>query len=467
MNAPIFLKRFFGFLTISLLAAGCHKNEPAPPTAFTSTKAPEIVSAEKTTFDQVTAKLNKGGNLFVYLSTEQTLHGLSNHIAAASNFIANLPAIPSAGRENVNHALAAVNYLAANSGVTQIAGLGMSSIARESGFYYSKLVVYHYPGQNDGLIWSLFGAAPHSLDVDLLPESTALAAFSDFDLKTAWTNVNHLLSGAEIPGVTQALAQTPTQFHQVTGLGLDDVLNSLGGEYGFIFTLDQHKKVTLPIPGHPLEMPSPGLAIVIKVNNDLIFDRVDKALSSNQMIAAMMTRVDDPDLKMRTVNVPLPIPVDLRPSIARAGDFLIIASSDILVHDMLAAKSGQKKGFKSTDEFKKLSQGIPGEGNNFTLMTGAFSRALGQVQQQFVPKDEDQNPNPALQNLLNANTNSSSYSVGVNGSEGWEGFANGNHNVLGMAVPAVAGIGAAAAIAIPKYVMVHEAEHKKDEKNVP
>jgi hypothetical protein len=277
-----------------------------------------------------------------------------------------------------------------------------------------------------------------------------------------------LLAGSEIPGVTQALGQVPGQFHQQTGLGLDDVLDSLGGDYGVLFTLDQHKKVTLPIPGHPLEMPSPGLAIVIKVNNDLIFDRVDMALSSNQLIAAMMTRVDDPDLKMRTVNVPLPIPVDLRPTIARAGDFLIIASSDILVHDMLAAKSGQKTGFKSTDEFKKLSQGIPGEGNNFTLMTGAFSRAVGQAQQQFVPKDEDQNPNPALQKLLNSNTNSFSYSVGVNGAEGWEGFANGNRNVMGMALPAVAGIGAAAAIAIPNFVKAREAaQHKKDEKNVP
>jgi hypothetical protein len=467
MNAKIPLAGLISLLAACFLAAGCHKNQPAPLPAEKA-KALEIVSAEKTSFDEVTAKLNKGGNLFVYMDTQQIMTGLSNHIVAASNFVTALPAIPSDKRETAGRVIGALNGLAINSGVDEISGLGMSSIAREPDFYYGKLVLYHYPGQNNGVIWSLFGAAPHPLDVDLLPETTALAFFSDFDLQMAWTNINHLLAGLDIPGVADGLRQVPKQFHQQTGLALDDTLKSLGGDYGVIFTLDEHKRITLPIPAHKLDVPSPGLAIIIKVTDDTIFNRVDEALKNAPALSALLTKVDDPDLKMRTVNVPLPMPVELRPSIARSGDFLIVASSDTLVREILAVKSGQKKGFKATDEFKKLSQGIPEEGNNFALLTRAFSRTALDVGQQFAPDDAD--ANSAGQKLFNAETNSCSYSVGVNGADGWEGFANGNHNMQAMILPGVAAAGVVAGVAIPNFVKAREAAEearKKNSQNTP
>jgi hypothetical protein len=453
-KSKTFATRVWTLLPVFLLGAGCHKNQPAPPSAV-APQTPEIVSAEKNSFDEVTARLNKGGNLFVYISTEQSLRGLSNGISGMSNFASALPGIPSDGREKVGRVLEALNDFALSSGIEQISGIGMSSIAREPGFYYGKMVVHHYTGQNAGVIWSLFGNAPHSLELNLLPESTALAFFSDFDLQMAWTNLNHLFAGLDIPETADALRQAPVQFNKQTGLKLDDVLHSLGGEYGLILTLDEHKKVTLPVPGHPLEMPSPGLAIVIKVNSDLIFNRVDEALKGNPLVS----KVDDPDLKMRTMSIPLPIPIDLRPSIARFGDYLVVASSDTLVREIIAVKSGKDKGFKSTDEFKKLSQGIPDQGNNFVLVTTAFSRTITQVHDEFAGQAAA--AGHPIPQFFNGQSNSFSYSVGFNGPQGWEGFANGNHNMQALVVPAAAAIGAAAAVAIPNFVKAREAAQKK------
>jgi hypothetical protein len=457
MNTKPFVNRFVSLLSVCLLAAGCHKSEPPPPSASAAApKIPEIVSAEKNSFDEVTAKLNKGGNLFVYLSTEQTLRGFSNRMSAVSNFAAALPGIPAEGRETMGRVLESLNDFAAGSGIDQISGIGMSSIAREPGFYYGKVVVHHYEGQNSGVIWSLFGKAPHPLALNLLPESTALAFYSDFDLQMAWTNLNHLFTGMDIPGTADALRQAPVQFNKLTGMQLDDVLHSLGGAYGIIFTLDEHKKVTLPVPSHPLEMPSPGLAIVIKVNSDLIFNRVDEALKDNPLV----TKVDGPDLKMRTMNIPLPIPLDVRPSIARFGDYLVVASTDTLIREIVAVNSGQSKGFKATDEFKKLSQGIPEQGNNFSLVTTAFSRTATQVHDEFASQAAA--AGQSIPQIFGGQSNSFSYSVGVNGPQGWEGFANGNQNLQTLVVPAVAAVGAAAAVAIPNFVKAREAAQKKN-----
>jgi hypothetical protein len=60
---------------------------------------------------------------------------------------------------------------------------------------------------------------------------------------------------------------------------------------------------------------------------------------------------------------------------------------------------------------------------------------------------------PSLPLLLNGQTNSFSYSVGVNGPDGWEGIGNGSQGGQAiLAIPAVAMVGLLSAIAIPNFV---------------
>ena len=63
------------------------------------------------------------------------------------------------------------------------------------------------------------------------------------------------------------------------------MLGSLGGGYGVIFTLDESKQITLPIPTSPMQIPDPGLAIFVKVKNDAIYTRIDQAATGNPMVA--------------------------------------------------------------------------------------------------------------------------------------------------------------------------------------
>jgi hypothetical protein len=246
------------------------------------------------------------------------------------------------------------------------------------------------------------------------------------------------------------MEQAPAKFKALTGLDLDAALHSLGGEYGLILTLDQHKTITLPLGVTTLEIPSPGVCLVFKVNSDVIFDRVDEVLKGNPLV----TKVEEPDLKMRSLSIPIPIPMDVRPSLARVGDYLLLASSDNLVREIVAVKSGQKKGFKSTDEFKRLSQGVPAEGNNFSLVSGALGATFAQIQEKSMAM---QHMDPAavknLQQLTQYGTNAGSYSVGGNGPEGWEGIGNGSQGGQAMLVlPAAFVAGLGAAIAVPNFI---------------
>jgi hypothetical protein len=438
------------------LFCGCQKHEEKAIAPIATGPRPAIVSAEKTSFDEVTAKLDKGGNFYLYLSTEQALGGLSAKLAGLSNFLGSLPGMGGDKSQTAGRILNFATVCLKDSGIEQISGVGMSSIAREPGFYYGKLIIHHYPGQNAGAIWSVLGKAPHPLqELDLLPESTVLAVFSDLDVPLVWTDVQKHLKMLDIPTVTDSLKQWPAQFQKMTGLDFDKVLDSLGGDYGFILTLDEQKKISLPLPGASMEMPSPGLAIVARVNNDLIFNRVDALCKSNPLV----TRVDGPSLKMRTFTLPVPLPLELRPSIARSGDYLLLATSDTLVQEILAVKAGKTKGFKSTPEFARLSQGIPSEGNNFSLVADRFVKSIMQIQQQALTNKGSMTAAQveAMQRALHSGTNCGSYSVGANGPEGWEGCANGSQSVQTALLGGVVAVGVVAAIAIPNFIKAHEA----------
>jgi hypothetical protein len=458
MNARI-LKLISLPLLISAVAllAGCKKNEvstplgarPAPPSSHGGAG---IVSAEKNSFDQVTAKLDKGGNFYLYLSTEQALSSLSKNIATYSNVFSQMPLAPALGSENVARIFEAIGALVKDSGVENISGVGASSIAREPGFYYSKLVVHHYEGQADGAMWSAFGKEAHPLkELDLLPEDTAFAMYADVDVPLVWKTIDSELKQLHIPEVDKALAAFPEQFKSAAGISLDDALGSLGGGYGVIFTLDESKQVTLPLGTNSMDIPDPALAIFIKVKNDAIYNRVDQLTTGNPLVAKMT----QDGIKTISLTFPLPLPVSLSPTLARSGDYLLLTSSDTLLREIIAVQTGKKSGFKSTPEFKKLSQGIPSEGNNFTLVSEKFGKSFSQAMQGVAGAQAGAlgGQTKIWQDMIKSNA-AFSYSVSVNGSEGWEAFGNGNKSMGSAAVilPAVAVGGVLAAIAIPNFV---------------
>jgi len=164
--------------------------------------------------------------------------------------------------------------------------------------------------------------------------------------------------------------------------------------------------------------------------------------------------VDKPDLKMRTMPVPLPFVGELRPSTATSGGYLFISSSDALINDALAVKSGKKPGLRATDEFKHLAQGLPDRGNEFAYMSQRFARTLLQIQQEAMAATAKTEPQLTqwMQGLFR-NRPTFAYSVGVNTPEGCLTVGNSSQSYANsVLLPGVAVLGAMSAIAIPNFV---------------
>src|SRR5664280_388703 len=435
-----------------LFTSGCKKeNAPVP-----STKP--VVSAEKNSFKEVTSRLDPGGSLYLYLSTEQFLSDLSHKVNAMRPALLSIPNLDTDQQANLARALDLVTNLITQSGVQDVSGFGMSSVASEPGFYHTKSFLHHYPDKGTGFLWNIMGQQAHALaGLEMLPTNTALAFFSDGDLPLVWSVIQKQAAQSGFPQTQEFLEKFPGQFQKATGVSLVSLLNSLGGEYGLVMTLDPSKMVPVPIPtSQPVAIPEPGLAIVIKVKDDTIFNRIDQELGKK---GQQIVRVDKPDLKMRTMSLPLPLPLQLRPTIASSKGYLFIATTDTMIQEMLAVRDGQHPGLKGTDEFKHLAKNIPEEGNRFALLSERFGQTFKDIQRSAMQMKGNA-PQQLMQSLFNAKAGFC-YSVGGNTSEGWFTVANSSSSPANT-LAAVAAVGPAvlAGIAIPNFVKARETSQR-------
>jgi hypothetical protein len=434
---------------VAAINFGCEKKPSSEPT---TPPAPKIVSATKTSFSEVTSQLDPGGNFYLYLGTAQWLEGLSTKVGSWRQSVLSMPDLKADDTVNIGKAFDIVTHLIADSGVEDITGLGLSSVEVENGVFRNKAVMHHYSGKGNGFLWQFCGGQPHALSgLDYLPAETALACFSDMNLPLLWSVVQKEVAQADVPQAQQFLQQLPGMFEQQAKVKWDDLLKSLAGEFGFVITLDPTNNIPVPLPGSGAALiPTPGLLIAVKVNDDTIFNRIDEELKANEQVV----RVDKPGLKMRTMPIPVPFVGSLRPTAATGGGYLFIASSDDLINSAIAVKSGQKPGLKAGDEFKHLAQGIPDRGNQFFFMSQRFAGALMNAQQKVITAGAGQSgQNTQWMQFLFNNKPAFGYSVGVNTPEGSVSIGNGSQSYANaVLLPAVAVPGLLAAIAIPNFV---------------
>jgi hypothetical protein len=446
------MKKFSAFIlslalaTTLALSPSCKKSETTTEQTQPSGSNPSrpaagaIQSAEKNSFQEVTSHLDPGGSLYLYFSTEQILNGLS---AKASNFRQLLGAIPDVkegDRENIEKAINIITNLIKSSGIEDVTGLGASAIAREKDFYHTKTMLHHYKGQGSGFLWTLFGQKPHALDgLNLLSTNAAVAMFFDFDVPQLWDVIQKQVTQSGFSDAEQELQKLPQHFEAATGLKWDQVINSLGGQYGLVLTLNESKKISIPIKSdQPIEIPEPALLLVAKVKDDTIFNRVDEALKSS---GQSVFRTDEADLKMRTMALPLPLPIQLGPTIATSHGYLFVGSTDLVVKEALTVLAGKAPGLKSTPEFQRLAKDVPQEGNNFVFLSDRFGNAMRELQAQALSMTHASGSQQELLSMFRSEHAPYVFSVSANTDEGWLGVSNGNQHpsklfLAGAIVPA-------------------------------
>lgn len=341
------------------------------------------VSAEPTAFQAVTAKLDPGGSLYAYVSTDQLLGRLSAKVEEIRDLVLGFP-LEDRERAQARLVFTLLDNVIRHSGVESITGFGVSGIAVEKGLYRTRAVVQRTPG-SEGYIWWWFGEKAGPLDLlEWLPADTVYAASMKIDFAAIWAAVQREARAAGVDPALEGMADLSSEVKHELGSSVEDLLASLDGTVGFALRLDPEKEFEVPLPnGAPLNLPEPALMIAIKVKNDLLFDTILKQIQAEIPEEAIAEGQED-GARWIGMNQPLPLPFPVQPMLARSGDYLWLASTGSLLTEARQVRSGNTPGLKTTAEFQRLSRGLPLRGNSFGFVSERFGSTLAGIQDTFM-----------------------------------------------------------------------------------
>lgn len=330
----------------------------------------DSIQTQRASFKEVSSQLDQGGDLYVYFNVKDWVKGLSEKIARFA-FLnrEELEESPDAGREQEKMELLA--YLIRISGLEDLNAVGMSSITLSPGLHQNKCVMTHGAEKKLGYMWKMAGEKSHALEgLNYLPRQTAMALFTDIDFKVLWAMLEDFAAHAEHTelGMKKKISSTKEMIAASTGMQVEQILDSLGGHYGFV-TVPEEVDQQAQEPENRGRVGSAPFLILVKVNNALIFNWIDRTLEADKS----MIRIDNDKLKIRKIPGRAGAPTT---AFGYNGEYLLFATSDALLEEALAVKAGKKEGLQATSSFKLLSKDLPNEGTAFSYFNKTLSNSF-------------------------------------------------------------------------------------------
>ncbi len=423
------MKKRYLFATISLTACliGCCKktststtetegNPPAatqPQAASSNQTKPDPVyrvgppvdqkkAAIQNSFWAVNQHLDLGGSFYLYRGTEQVLAKLDGYLDGISA-LADAAGTQLDERERQQMAMVLDMGRSAYEriGVRDISGFGMSSFALEKDLRRNVMVLHHYPEKKNGLLWKIMGTQSHEQHVlKMLPADTVMAIQVDLDLVVGFDWMRKFITDTAPPEIVAEFAKGLAQMNQA--IKFEGLLRSTGGEMGFFVTLNDAKQIKIPLPaGAPqdlnLAIAEPAFALMLKVKDEQLMGLITQLLQNPDMAPMLKQSVED-GVTLHTLTPPeLPLPIDLTPTLMKAGDYIIFTTSLKLAKDILAVKGGGNEGLAGTAEFKRFAGDINLKGNHLNFMSGRLGKEFGKITKIGMAALEEQ---PAIDPLV-------------------------------------------------------------------
>ncbi|HLP77372.1 MAG TPA: hypothetical protein VK327_10700, partial [Candidatus Paceibacterota bacterium] len=239
-----------------------------------------------------------------------------------------------------------------------------------------------------------------------------------------------------------------------TKVSWQKLIASLDGEVGIVLTLDESKRIQLPM-AQGLELPEPGLLIAVKVNDDLLYNRLASELKKSG--SAQIT--EEKGLKMTAMPLPIPLPMDVKITVASAEGYLFLATSPAVVQDALDVRAGKQPGLSKTAEFAELMKYLPADGNQFCYAGRSLSGTVQAIQKQVLAKDDAAIvKSEFMQKYFLNRPPTFGMSISRHTATGWESVSVGNQDSATalVAAPALAGGAMMAAVTLPALAKAKE-----------
>lgn len=351
-------------------------------------------SAVDNTYWPVVSRLDQGGEALAYFHAEEVVRAARELLAGLAR---NVAALPEERRPQALQGLDMLDMMFAEYGLDELSGVGFSSIAVRPGLHRVRAVFHHRPGRGQGLVWNMMGPAPRPLDeLDMLPQGTALAFASDYNLFQLIEWMSRIVPKVVAKGSGASTGPTPEQAMammkagmQSAGIDYDRLRKSYGGRLGFLLVLDPEKRVLLPGKEKPLSIPEPAFALLVRVNDPYLFDTL-----KDKLTATGHNKFSEAGGVKKIVFPRLPAPLPMEPVILQKGPWLLAASRPELAEKVFGPGSPR---LADSDAFRLVRHKAPRRGNGFGYVDPLLPRLAAQALRENLAAFQ---PRPALEKVL-------------------------------------------------------------------
>ena len=377
-----------------------------PGVAAKPLSPPKPKGPTKTSFVEVTKHLDAGGPMYIYLSATQVQGWVQNLFGQGEQLIA--AAENEMGRRDAEEARMALKVGKAayeGIGLDSIDGMGLSSFDLGNGINRNVAMLHHDPARGGGLMWKMFGAAPHELGaLKLMPEETAFLIQGDLDLSALLTWAKDFVPKNAPPEVARDMASFLAEANQE--MQLEKLIGSVDGELGIGITLDKQKMVDVNPGGAGLKIPEPGLIVFLKVKDSTLFDMLNQQISNLGDSGVQKQNVGDVTLYTMQVPPNPEIPVSLSPTLFKSGSYMVLTSNVDLAKKVMAVQGGSGAGLSGTEEFKRLGSGMELAGNHLLFTSDRVATVIGNTLDRVLETEGDDLPEAVRDFMKNSATSS-------------------------------------------------------------
>jgi hypothetical protein len=409
------------------------------------------------TFYATTQYLDQGGDVFVFLRTEQILDKLPPFIEELSKLLQDAAANdPQGDPAQVAQWTKVVADAMDRTGIPHLRGFGLSVAQVKDGVSRTNTVLYSGERTKPGLLWDLAGnQPPRPLEaLEILPATTIIASFSDFEIAQIWNYVKRTID--QLP--EEQKAQISTQIDMapmMLGVSIDELTAMMGKHVGFLVTADPSATMNVPMDGSTLAIPELAAAILFRVPDDKLYDFLNTKLDGMGGPKPLQN-ISEQGLRMRVADVP-ETGFPLRPALARFGNYVAIVTHEKLARQLARVGPENPPLLRDDPAFESLASLDSREVNSLAYMSPRAGEIIRKFQTAALEKEDTSQLPPALrkkiEDMYSWFQQDFHYQVGRLQSDGWVTHAysdRGGETVVAAA--AVAPTALMAAIAVPSFL---------------
>jgi type II secretory pathway pseudopilin PulG len=410
-----------------------------PPAPTAASQPPGAPRGPNERFYSVQSKLDPGGSFYIYIDIKDKLKSLADDVREAVPGLGLPPMV-------VGIAMAVLTEIE-RTGLYGLEDIGASTID-EGEMKLNKLFL-SVPDGRTGLL-ALLGGEAHEIDaLAYAPDDTLVFSTLEYDVaglleyvRAAMRNVG---GEAALAQFNQQLAMAGAQ----AGVNPDALIRSLAGRFTVVARLDAAHRLSIPAP-QPMQIDSPQLAIIFDTRDHSLYDAAKSVLTSQ---GAPVTETEAGGMRRLAIGIPPIAGWDAAPILAADDTHLYVATHGDYLDKVLAAKAAGG-GLARSEEFQRMSRGIPLRGNHATFVSDQVPATMRRIMDQGMSTVSGQEA--AAQRMLmdRFSAKLGSFSIGVNQPDGILVVSR-SEQAAGAAVAVLAAapvVAVLAAIAVPNFL---------------